>query len=70
MPERFAFSDLRELFAKANEEKSGDHLAGLAAGSGARLEGRADVCHSSLPGGHPKRDWRIAYSGGGSAADR
>src|SRR3989454_598714 len=33
MPERFAFSDLRELFAKANEEKSGDHLAGLAAGS-------------------------------------
>jgi ethanolamine ammonia-lyase large subunit len=27
------FSDLRELFAKANEEKSGDHLAGLAAGS-------------------------------------
>ncbi len=33
MPERFAFSDLRELFAKANEEKSGDQLAGLAAGS-------------------------------------
>ena len=27
------FSDLRELFAKANEEKSGDHLAGIAAGS-------------------------------------
>jgi len=23
MPERFAFSGLRELFAKANEEKSG-----------------------------------------------
>ena len=29
--ERFAFADLRELFAKANEEKSGDRLAGLAA---------------------------------------
>src|SRR4051794_8378595 len=29
--ERFAFADLRELFAKANEEKSGDHLAGIAA---------------------------------------
>ena len=33
MTERFVFSDLRELFAKANEEKSGDQLAGLAAGS-------------------------------------
>ena len=33
MPERFQFRDLRELFAKANEEKSGDQLAGLAAGS-------------------------------------
>ena len=33
MPERFAFSDLWELFAKANEEKSGDQLAGLAATS-------------------------------------
>jgi ethanolamine ammonia-lyase large subunit len=33
MPGRFVFSDLRELFAKANEEKSGDRLAGLAAGS-------------------------------------
>ena len=33
MPERFAFSDLREIFAKANEEKSGDQLAGLAARS-------------------------------------
>src|SRR5205085_4377995 len=29
--ERFQFADLRELFAKANEEKSGDQLAGLAA---------------------------------------
>src|ERR1700731_5331032 len=33
MPEQFSFSDLRELFAKANEEKSGDQLAGIAAGS-------------------------------------
>src|SRR6266851_4002639 len=33
MIERFAFSDLRELFAKANEEKSGDQLAGVAARS-------------------------------------
>jgi ethanolamine ammonia-lyase large subunit len=33
MPERFRFRDLRELFAKANEEKSGDQLAGLAARS-------------------------------------
>lgn len=29
--ERFAFADLRELFAKANEQKSGDCLAGFAA---------------------------------------
>jgi len=33
MAERFHFPDLRQLFAKANEEKSGDQLAGLAAGS-------------------------------------
>jgi ethanolamine ammonia-lyase large subunit len=33
MIERFSFSDLREVFAKANEEKSGDQLAGLAAQS-------------------------------------
>jgi ethanolamine ammonia-lyase large subunit len=29
--ERFSFADLRELYAKANEEKSGDRLAGIAA---------------------------------------
>ncbi len=29
--QRFAFADLRELLAKANEEKSGDALAGIAA---------------------------------------
>jgi hypothetical protein len=33
MPDRFTFSDLRELFAKANEEKPGDRLAGIAVGS-------------------------------------
>lgn len=32
-PMRFVFSDLRETFAKANEEKSGDQLAGIAARS-------------------------------------
>ena len=31
--ERFAFADLRDLFARANEAKSGDALAGLAARS-------------------------------------
>jgi ethanolamine ammonia-lyase large subunit len=31
--ERFSFGSLRELLAKANEEKSGDGLAGLGAGS-------------------------------------
>ena len=33
MPEAFVFRDLRELFAKANEEKSGDQLARIAARS-------------------------------------
>lgn len=31
--ERFTFAELREVFAKANEEKSGDQLAGIAARS-------------------------------------
>lgn len=31
--QRFTFADLRELFAKANEVKSGDQLAGIAAAS-------------------------------------
>jgi ethanolamine ammonia-lyase large subunit len=31
--QRFTFADLRELLAKANEEKSGDALAGIAAAS-------------------------------------
>ena len=33
MSEHYRFSDLRELLAKANEEKSGDQLAGIAAAS-------------------------------------
>ncbi|HEX3572258.1 MAG TPA: ethanolamine ammonia-lyase subunit EutB [Acidobacteriaceae bacterium] len=33
MADGYRFRDLRELFAKANEEKSGDQLAGIAAGS-------------------------------------
>jgi ethanolamine ammonia-lyase large subunit len=33
MPEHFVFRDVRQLLAKANEEKSGDQLAGLAAQS-------------------------------------
>src|SRR6202165_2507653 len=33
MSEQFSFRDLRDVFAKANEEKSGDQLAGIAAGS-------------------------------------
>jgi ethanolamine ammonia-lyase large subunit len=33
MPEQFIFRDLRDLLAKANEEKSGDQLAGVAARS-------------------------------------
>ena len=33
MAERFHFADLREMFAKANEQKSGDELAGIAARS-------------------------------------
>ncbi len=33
MPQHFRFSNLRELLAKANEEKSGDQLAAIAASS-------------------------------------
>jgi ethanolamine ammonia-lyase large subunit len=33
MEQRYRFSNLRELLAKANEEKSGDQLAGIAASS-------------------------------------
>lgn len=41
--ERFVFADLREVFAKANEEKSGDRLAGLAAGSESERVAAKDV---------------------------
>jgi hypothetical protein len=37
MPQRFAFSDLREIFAKANEEKSGDPEIWMAIDRKARL---------------------------------
>jgi ethanolamine ammonia-lyase large subunit len=50
--ERFTFADLRELFAKANEVKSGDQLAGIAAMTerervAAKLA-LADVCLSEI----------------------
>ncbi len=49
MHERFVFSDLRELFAKANEEKSGDHLAGIAARSeGERVAAKRQIADLSL----------------------
>jgi ethanolamine ammonia-lyase large subunit len=49
MPEQFSFSDLRELFAKANEEKSGDRLAGIAAGSeGERIAAKRKLAELTL----------------------
>src|SRR5580658_10063482 len=49
MPGRFAFSDLRDLFAKANEEKSGDRLAGLAAESESeRVAAKRKLAHLTL----------------------
>ena len=49
MHERFVFSDLRELFAKANEEKSGDQLAGIAARSEAeRVAAKRQLADLSL----------------------
>src|SRR5262249_54744099 len=48
----FVFADLREVFAKANEEKSGDRLAGVAATSErervAAKYALADVCLSDI----------------------
>ena len=44
--ERFAFADLRELMAKANEEKSGDSLAGIAAATN-RERVAAKSCESA-----------------------
>jgi ethanolamine ammonia-lyase large subunit len=49
MSERFHFSDLRELFAKANEEKSGDQLAGIAASSEReRVAAKSQLAHVTL----------------------
>src|SRR5438874_10558265 len=61
--QHFAFADLCEVFAKANEEKSGDRLAGLAAETerervAAKLV-LADVCLSAIvdqPLIDPERD--------------
>ena len=50
--ERFAFDNLSVVFAKANEEKSGDQLAGIAAASEqervAAKHVLADVCLSEI----------------------
>src|SRR5260221_8557839 len=49
MIERFHFSDLRELFAKANEEKSGDEWAGIAARSeGERVAAKGKLAALTL----------------------
>jgi ethanolamine ammonia-lyase large subunit len=49
MRENYVFADLRELFAKANEEKSGDHLAGIAARSeGERVAAKRRLAEITL----------------------
>jgi ethanolamine ammonia-lyase large subunit len=49
MPEHFAFRDLRDLLAKANEEKSGDQLAGIAARSEReRVAAKRELANLSL----------------------
>src|ERR1700742_35086 len=49
MPLAFHFSDLKELFAKANEQKSGDQLAGIAATSEReRVAAKRKLAHLSL----------------------
>ncbi len=56
MPEQFSFNDLRELFAKANEEKSGDRLAGIAAdrnAKGSRQNVNSRICRSMKSCGSP-----------------
>ena len=58
---QYAFADLRELLAKANEEKSGDQLAGIAADSerervAAKLRpGRRDAGRDRRPAAHRSR---------------
>jgi ethanolamine ammonia-lyase large subunit len=49
MGKEFHFSGLREILAKANEEKSGDQLAGIAAGSeGERVAAKRALADISL----------------------
>ena len=67
--QRYRFPDLRDLLAKASEEKSGDQLAGLAAGSAAeRVAAQlalADVRLSDLVAeplvGRSLRRWRLRW---------
>ena len=54
MSERFEFSDLREIFAKANVEKSGDQLAGVAARS-ERDDDRTLPSIRAVPSAPPRR---------------
>src|SRR5437764_14621433 len=49
--EQFDFADLREVFARANEEKSGDQLAGIAARS-ERERVAAKLVLADVPLGH------------------
>jgi ethanolamine ammonia-lyase large subunit len=49
--EHFHFADLREVFARANEEKSGDQLAGVAARS-ERERVAAKIVLADVPLGH------------------
>src|SRR5260370_14748981 len=49
--EQFHFADLREVFARANEEKSGDQLAGIAARSD-RERVAAKLVLADVPLGH------------------
>jgi len=49
MRENYVFADLRELFARANEEKSGDQLAGIAARSeGERVAAKRQLSEITL----------------------
>lgn len=59
---RFAFGDLRELLARADEWKSGDEFAGIAAdgerervGASGLLATRASGVSALLAGHHAKR---------------
>ena len=47
--ETYAFKDVKEVLAKANEEKSGDILAGLAARSAEERVAAKSTCCTLLP---------------------